>query len=99
MMEIRSISIPVDKRGIHLQDGSYVTQNYGKGGNLFTFRGILNRKYEDLAEKEGVQFFFLIKKIWDVTLNDATTQVKTERGEWTEIKFDKVLEPMVLFTY
>jgi hypothetical protein len=24
---------------------------------------------------------------------------ETERGEWTEIKFDKVLEPMVLFTY
>jgi kynurenine 3-monooxygenase len=57
------IGIPVDKRGIHLQDGSYVTQNYGKGGNLFTFRGILNRKYEDLAEKEGVQFFFLIKNM------------------------------------
>lgn len=44
----------------------------------------------DLAEKEGVEFFFN-QKIWDVTLTDATLHVgETERGEWTEIKFDKV---------
>jgi hypothetical protein len=37
MMEIRYHWYPVDKRGIHLQDGSYVTQNgKGGGGNLFT---------------------------------------------------------------
>ena len=90
--EIRSIGIPVDKRGIHLQDGSYVTQNYGKEGEaIFSLsRGILNRKMIDLAEKSGVEFFFN-QKIWDVTLATATLHVgETERGEWTEIKFDKV---------
>jgi kynurenine 3-monooxygenase len=53
-----AISIPCEQTRIHLQDGSYVTQNYGKegGGNLFTFRGILNRKM-NLAEKEGNSFF------------------------------------------
>ena len=90
--EIRSIGIPVDKRGIHLQDGSYVTQNYGKEGEaIFSLsRGILNRKMIDLAEKSGVEFFFN-QKIWDVTLASATLHVgETERGEWAEIKFDKV---------
>ena len=90
--EIRSIGIPVDKRGIHLQDGSYVTQNYGKEGEaIFSLsRGILNRKMIDLAEKSGVEFFFN-QKIWDVTLATATLHVgETERGEWAEIKFDKV---------
>ncbi|SHF94580.1 kynurenine 3-monooxygenase [Flavobacterium segetis] len=90
--EIRNIGIPVDKRGIHLQDGSYITQNYGKEGEaIFSLsRGILNRKMIDLAEKSGVKFFFN-QKIWDVTLSSATLHVgETERGEWTEIKFDKV---------
>ncbi|SHF88024.1 kynurenine 3-monooxygenase [Flavobacterium micromati] len=90
--EIRSIGIPVDKRGIHLQDGSYITQNYGKEGEaIFSLsRGILNRKMIDLAEKSGVEFFFN-QKIWDVTLSNATLHTgETERGEWTEIKFDKV---------
>jgi kynurenine 3-monooxygenase len=90
--EIRSIGIPVDKRGIHLQDGSYVTQNYGKEGEaIFSLsRGILNRKMIDLAEKAGVEFFFN-QKIWDVTMSNATLHTgETERGEWTEIKFDKV---------
>ena len=90
--EIRSIGIPVDKRGIHLQDGSYITQNYGKEGEaIFSLsRGILNRKMIDLAEDSGVEFFFN-QKIWDVTLSDATLHIgETERGEWTEVKFDKV---------
>lgn len=90
--EIRKIGIPVDKRGIHQQNGSYITQNYGKEGEaIFSLsRGILNRKMIDLAEKAGVEFFFN-EKIWDVTLSDATLHVgETERGEWTEIKFDKI---------
>lgn len=37
--EIRAIGIPVDKRGIHMQDGSYITQNYGKEGEaIFHFQ-------------------------------------------------------------
>jgi kynurenine 3-monooxygenase len=90
--EIRSIGIPVDKRGIHLQDGSFITQNYGKEGEaIFSLsRGILNRKMIDLAEASGVEFFFN-QKILDVTLSDATLHIgETERGEWTEVKFDKV---------
>ena len=90
--EIKKIGIPVDKRGIHLQDGSFVTQFYGKEGEaIFSLsRGVLNRKMIDLAEKSGVKFFFE-QKIWDVTLSNATLHIgETERGEWTDLKFDKV---------
>ena len=89
---IRQIGIPVDKRGIHLQDGSFITQNYGKEGEaIFSLsRGILNRKMIDLAENAGVEFFFE-HKIWDVTLADATLHIgETERGEWHDLKYDKV---------
>ena len=89
---IREIGIPVDKRGIHLQDGSFITQNYGKEGEaIFSLsRGILNRKMIDLAEAAGVEFFF-DHKIWDVTLADATLHCgELERGEWQDIKYDKV---------
>ena len=90
--EIRKIGIPVYKRGIHLKDGSFATQNYGKEGEaIFSLsRGILNRKMIDLAENAGVEFFFE-QKIWDVTLADATLHIgETERGEWSELKFDKI---------
>ena len=90
--EIKKIGIPVYKRGIHLQDGSYTTQNYGKDGEaIFSLsRGILNRSMIDLAEDTGVEFFFE-QKIWDVTLATATLHVgETERGEWTELKYDMV---------
>ena len=90
--EIRKIGISVNKRGIHMQDGSFVTQNYGKEGEaIFSLsRGILNRKMIDLAENAGVEFFFE-HKIWDVTLSDATLHVgETERGEWHDLKYDKV---------
>ena len=90
--EIEKIGIPVDKRGIHLQDGSYVTQYYGKEGEAIysLSRGILNRRMIDLAEEAGVEFFF-DHKIWDVTLSTATLHIgETERGEWTDLKFDKV---------
>jgi kynurenine 3-monooxygenase len=43
-------------------------------------RGILNRKMIDLAENAGAEFS-LNKKIWDVTLSDATLHIgETERG-------------------
>lgn len=89
---IREIGIPVDKRGIHLKDGSFVTQYYGKDGEaIFSLsRGILNRKMIDLAEAVGVEFFFE-HKIWDVTLADATIYVgESEHGAWQELKYDKV---------
>ncbi|MDD2987226.1 NAD(P)/FAD-dependent oxidoreductase [Flavobacterium sp.] len=90
--EIKKIGIPVDKRGIHLQDGSYTTQYYGKEGEAIysLSRGILNRKMIDLAEDAGVEFFFE-HRIWDISLADATLHIgETERGEWTSLKYDKV---------
>jgi len=82
----------VDKRAIHLQDSKLTYQNYGKEGEAIysLSRGVLNRKMIDLAEAEGVEFFFE-HKIWDVTLSDATLHIgETERGEWTDLKYDKV---------
>ncbi len=90
--EIRKIGIPVDKRAIHLQDGKLNYQFYGKDGEaIFSLsRGVLNRKMIDLAEAVGVEFKFE-HKIWDVTLADATLHIgESERGEWTELKYDKV---------
>ncbi len=90
--EIRKIGIPVDKRAIHMQDNKLNYQYYGKEGEaIFSLsRGVLNRKMIDLAEKAGVEFFFE-HKIWDVTLADATLHIgDSERGEWQELKYDKV---------
>ena len=90
--EIRKIGIPVDKRAIHLKDGNLNYQYYGKDGEaIFSLsRGVLNRRMIDLAEDAGVEFFFE-HKIWDVTLATATLHIgDTERGEWTELKYDKV---------
>lgn len=90
--EIKKIGIPVDKRGIHLQDGSYTTQYYGKEGEAIysLSRGILNRRMIDLAEDAGVEFFFS-QNVWDVSLSTATLHIgETERGEWTDLQYDKV---------
>lgn len=89
--EIRKIGIPVEKRAIHTQD-KLTYQNYGKDGEaIFSLsRGILNRKMIDLAEEAGVEFFF-DHKVWDVTLPQASLHIgETERGEWQELKYDKV---------
>ncbi len=89
--EIRKIGIPVDKRAIH-KDGQIINQFYGKEGEaIFSLsRGVLNRKMIDLAESEGVNFFFE-HKIWDVTLADATLHIgETERGEWEDLKYDLI---------
>jgi kynurenine 3-monooxygenase len=44
----------------------------------------------DLAEAAGAEFFFE-QKIWDVTLADATLHIgETERGAWTDVKYDMV---------
>ena len=90
--EIRNIGIPVDKRAIHLQDGKLNYQFYGKEGEaIFSLsRGVLNRKMVDLAEAEGVEFFFE-RKIWDINLATATLyEGETEQGAWSELKYDKV---------
>jgi len=90
--EIRKIGIPVEKRAIHTQDRGLTYQNYGKDGEaIFSLsRGILNRKMIDLAEEAGVEFFF-DHRVWDVTLPEASLHIgETERGEWQELKYDKV---------
>jgi kynurenine 3-monooxygenase len=90
--EIRKIGIPVDKRAIHLKDGQLNYQYYGKEGEaIFSLsRGVLNRRMIDLAEDAGVEFFFE-HRIWDVNLAEVTLHIgETERGEWTDLKYDKV---------
>lgn len=89
--EIRKIGIPVDKRAIHTGD-DIKYQYYGKEGEaIFSLsRGVLNRRMIDLAEAEGVEFFFN-HKIWDVTLADATLHIgETEKGAWEDLPYDKV---------
>lgn len=89
--EIRKIAIPMEKRAIHLVD-KLNYQYYGNNGeNIYSIsRGVLNRKMIDLAENAGVEFLFE-QKIWDVTLSTATLHIgETERGEWTDHKYDMV---------
>lgn len=89
---IREISIAMDKRAIHLAGQPVTYQNYGKEGeSIYSIsRGVLNRKMISLAEAEGVEFFFE-SRIWDVTLAEATLHKgETERGEWEDLKYDKV---------
>jgi kynurenine 3-monooxygenase len=90
--DIRKIATPMDKRAIHLvgQDLNY--QYYGKEGeSIYSIsRGELNRRMVSLAEAEGVEFFFETR-IWDVDLATATLHTgETERGTWTDLKYDKV---------
>ncbi len=71
--EIREITIPMDKRAIHDQDGKITNQPYGINGEAIysVSRGDLNRKIIELAEQAGTQFRFN-HKIFDVSLEDAT---------------------------
>ena len=90
--EIKKIAIPMEKRAIHVMGEPLAYQYYGKNGeSIYSLsRGLLNRTMVSLAEAEGVEFFFETK-IWDVTLADATLHVgETERGEWQELKYDKI---------
>jgi kynurenine 3-monooxygenase len=89
--EIRKLAISMDKRAIHVgQTLNY--QYYGKDGeSIYSIsRGLLNRKMVDLAEAEGVEFFFETR-IWDVDMPTATLQTgETERGAWSDLNYDKV---------
>jgi kynurenine 3-monooxygenase len=89
--KVRDIAIPMEKRAIHLGN-DIKFQYYGSDGeSIYSLsRGVLNRKMIDLAEEAGAEFFFE-QKIWDVSLADATLHIgETERGEWTEAKYDMV---------
>jgi kynurenine 3-monooxygenase len=89
--KVRDIAIPMEKRAIHIGN-DIKFQYYGNDGeSIYSLsRGVLNRKMIDLAEEAGAEFFFE-QKIWDVSLADATLHIgETERGEWTEAKYDMV---------
>ena len=89
--QVRDIAIPMSKRAVHLVDGLNF-QPYGKNDeNIYSIsRGVLNKKMIDLAEEAGVKFLFE-QKIWDVDLATATLHIgETERGEWTDLKYDMV---------
>lgn len=90
---IRKIAIPMDKRAIHLKDGSLTFQPYGINGEAIysISRSGLNRLMVDLAEKEGVNFEFN-QKIWDVNLDTATLYIgENEHGPFEQKTFDMVL--------
>lgn len=90
---IRKIAIPMDKRAIHLKDGSLTFQPYGINGEAIysISRSGLNRLMVDLAEKEGVNFKFN-QKIWDVNLDTATLYIgENEHGPFEQKTFDMVL--------
>lgn len=90
--QIREIAIPMDKRAIHKLDGSLAYQKYGMNGESIysVSRGGLNRLMIDIAEKKGINFHFN-QKIWDVNLEESIIHVgETERGDWSNLKFDKI---------
>src|SRR5690554_7616937 len=89
--EIREITIPMDKRAIHDQDGKITNQPYGINGEAIysVSRGDLNRNIIELAEKAGTQFRFN-HKIFDVSLEDATLYTGTsENGDWEQHRHDR----------
>lgn len=90
--EVRKIAIPMDKRAIHLKDGSLSFQPYGINGEAIysISRGGLNRLMIDLAEKEGVGFEFN-HKIWDVNLGTATLYMgENEHGPFEQKQFSHI---------
>ena len=90
--EIRKIGIPVDKRAIHLQDGKLNYQFYGKEGEaIFSLsRGVLNRKMVDLAEAEGVEFFFERKNLGYQFSNCYFIRRRNRTRCLVKLKYDKV---------
>ncbi len=90
--EIRKIAIPMDKRAIHMKDGSLSFQPYGINGEAIysISRGGLNRMMIDLAEKAGVNFEFG-QRIWDINLETATLYIgENEHGPFDSKQFDQI---------
>ncbi len=88
--EVKKLGIPMDKRAIHTIGKPLYYQYYGNEGEAIhsISRSVLNRKMIDIAEKEGVDFYFE-SKVWDVSLSEAKLYIgESEKGEWTEYKYD-----------
>jgi kynurenine 3-monooxygenase len=89
---VKKIAIPLYKRAMHVNEKPVYFQQYGKESEAIwsISRGILNRKMIDWAETEGTTFRF-DEKVWDIELPEAKIYTgETEKGEWTEYKFDLV---------
>ena len=90
--EVRKIGIAMKGREIHNLDGKITFQPYGVGhqANYSVSRGGLNCLLMDLAEKQGVKFFFN-EKCTNVDLKNTTcTFENTETKKITEIKSDRI---------
>jgi kynurenine 3-monooxygenase len=90
--EIRKISLPLDKRAMHVKHKPVYFQKYGKEGEaIFSIsRGVLNRKMIDLAEGAGAVFKFE-EKVWDIDLVNAKIFTgESEKSEWKDYDFDLV---------
>ena len=90
--DIKKIAIPMDKRAMHVNGKPMYFQYYGKEGEAISSisRGVLNRKMIDLAEAQGVNFYFE-EKVWDVKLPEATIFTgESEKGEWKAYEYDMV---------
>jgi len=85
MADIEQIAIPMHGRYIHKSDGSHAYQAYGATGQYINSvsRGTLNAKLMDLAEQQGVQFWFNERC---ATIDWATNTVHFENGETGESK-------------
>jgi len=90
--EVRKIGIPMKGREIHNLDGKITFQPYGKDhqANYSVSRGGLNCLLMDLAEKQGVKFFFN-EKCTDVNLeNGVCTFENIETKKLSEIKSERI---------
>lgn len=89
--QVRHIAIAMDKRAIHKVNQTIDYQKYGiHNESIYSVsRGGLNKLLIDIAEKEGIQFFFE-HKIEDVSLSDAVLKIKNNKGEQHEQIFDKI---------
>lgn len=90
--EVRKLSLPLDKRAMHVQEKPLYFQKYGKEGEAIysISRGVLNRKMVDLAEDAGAVFKFE-EKVWDIELAEAKIYTgESEKSEWKEYQFDLV---------
>jgi kynurenine 3-monooxygenase len=90
--EVRKIGIAMKGREIHNLDGKITFQPYGTGhqANYSVSRGGLNCLLMDLAEKQGVKFFFN-EKCTNVNLKSTScTFENAETKKTTEVESDRI---------
>ena len=83
----------MDKRAIHLGNEPVKFQKYGNDGEAIyaLSRGVLNNKMIDLAEQNGVEFFFNHKKSkYSLLLEDNDEHIPD--NNFKKIYHNKLLE-------